>query len=162
MPKLVLYNGLMRKFIFLVILLLGIIFFITRFTEVQKIYTILQLGSWRFVWLALFVQGLSMLNVSASYQSIYYALGIQESLPRLFQLSSAANFVNIVTPASGGVPALAVYLSNSRQRGQPTGNENSKFAGRCAISAGSFYQPYRVAIDPSELSFRGTRPGLRQ
>jgi len=117
-----------RKFFIVLILFLGIVFFITRFTEVKKIYAILQMGSWHFVWLGIFVEGLWMLNVSASYQSLYDLMGIKENLGRFFQLTNAANFVNIVTPASGGVPALAVYLGDAQKRGYPVGKVMAAWA----------------------------------
>jgi glycosyltransferase 2 family protein len=105
----------MRKFLFAVVLLVGVIFFIGRLAEVQTIYETLQRGDWRFLFLALLVQSLWFFNVAASYCAIFNALRLQELFVNLLPMSAAANFINVVAP-SGGISGMAVFISAARQR----------------------------------------------
>ena len=110
----------MRKFLLAVILLLGIVFIIGRFAEVQKIVETLQRGDWRFLLLALVFQGLWLLNVGASYREIYKAIGLEEDARHLLLMATAANFLNIVAP-SVGMSGMAVFISEARRRNNPVG-----------------------------------------
>ncbi|GAB4470739.1 MAG: hypothetical protein Kow0088_03890 [Anaerolineales bacterium] len=110
----------MRRFLFAVLILLGIIFLITRFGEVQQIWETLRRGDWRFILLALFVQTLWVVNLGATYQSIYHSLGTHDHLKRLTLLALASNFANIVAP-SVGMSGMAVFISQARKSALPTG-----------------------------------------
>jgi glycosyltransferase 2 family protein len=105
----------MRNFLFALVLLVGVIFFITSLAEVQAIYETLQRGDWRFLFMALLVQILWLFNVAASYCSIFNALQLKERFINLLPMSSAAYFVNVVAP-SGGLSGLGVFISAARQR----------------------------------------------
>ena len=105
----------MRKFIFPLALLLGLIFVIARLTEIQKIAQTLQRGIWWFLVLALVIQFLWTLNCGASFRAIYRAMGIDERVGTLALIVSAANFMNIVAP-SGGVSGMAIFVSEARRR----------------------------------------------
>ncbi len=109
------YNACVRKFILALILLLGVYFIIGQFSEVQSIIRTLQNGDWRFLLLALGLQILWLVNVAASYQAIYHALGMREKLSELFRLAAAANFVNVVAP-SVGMGGVAVFITQARHR----------------------------------------------
>lgn len=106
----------MRKFIVAIALLLGVVFVITRFTEVQAISETLQRGDWRFLILALGVQGLWLVNVAISYRTIFSLLGIEEKVPKLILAAAASNFVNVVAP-TGGVGGVTVFVSEAKRNG---------------------------------------------
>ncbi len=106
----------MRKFIFAIAVLLAILFVISRFTEVQNVAATLQQGDWRFLVLALGVEAVWMVNMGVSYRNIFQALGIEEDLPSLINLSSAANFFSVVAP-SGGMSGMVVFVAEARKKG---------------------------------------------
>lgn len=110
----------MRKFIIALVLLLGVLLIITRFTEVQEIYATLQQGDWRFILLGFVTVVLWMANHGLSYQAIYRLLGIREEMWHMMKVALAADFVNVVTP-SGGMTTIAVFLDDSRRRGYSPG-----------------------------------------
>ncbi len=106
----------MRKFLVALLLLIGAIFVIGRFAELQSIFETLKRGDWRYLVLALFVQMLWLFNVAAIFRVIYRALGLQEKMPRLALMSAAATFANVVAP-SVGMSGVAVFISEARRRG---------------------------------------------
>lgn len=106
----------MRKFFLAVILLFGILFIISRFTEVQKITATLKSGNIWYLLLAVFFEGLWILNVSLTWQLIYRTLGVILSRWHLFQLVMAGNFANTVAP-TGGVSIVAIYMDDAKKRG---------------------------------------------
>ncbi len=114
-PPLMRYNHPVKKLLAAIVLLLAIYFVIGRFSEVQAIVETLRRGDWRFLLLALGVQILWLVNVAASYQSIYSALGIHENLREMFMLAATANFVNVVAP-SVGMGGMAVFITQARHR----------------------------------------------
>ncbi len=110
----------MRKFLFALLLLLGVVFIIGRYTEIEAIFETLQRGDWRFLLLALVVEAAWLLNVAASYRAIYRAIGVNEKIENLFLAATAANFVNVVAPTAG-VGGVAVFISEARRRGYSSG-----------------------------------------
>ena len=109
----------MRNLVIAVVLLVGVIFTITKMAEVQAIAETLQRGDWRFLLLALGVEAAWLLNLAACWRLIYRALGIDEKIERLILMSAAANFVNVVAP-SVGVGGMAVFITEARRRGFST------------------------------------------
>lgn len=109
----------MRKFLLAVALLLGVIFVITRFTEVEEIVATLQRGAMRYVLLALVVEAVWLVNLAASFRSIYRTLGIEEDLGTLILVAAGANFVNVIAPAAG-MSGAAVFISEAKRRGYST------------------------------------------
>jgi glycosyltransferase 2 family protein len=103
----------MRKFLFALILLVGVIFIIASLAEVQAIYETLQRGDWRFLFMAILVQILWLFNVAASYCSIFSALQLKERFINLVPMSAAAFFFNTVAP-SGGLSGLGVFINQAR------------------------------------------------
>jgi len=95
-------------------------FIIGQFAEVQAIVETLQKGDWRFLFLALCVQGLWLVVVALTYRTIFQAIGLEETLDKLILLSAAAFFVNVIAPTAG-VSGMAVFISQARQRGYSTG-----------------------------------------
>ena len=109
----------MRKLLFPLLLLLGVLFVITRFTELETIGRTLRQADPRYLALAFGVQMLWFLNAGLNLRQIYRALGLNESLFRLTLLSVAAGFTNVVAPA-GGMTGMAVYVAEAhRQRYSP-------------------------------------------
>ncbi|HEX2981399.1 MAG TPA: lysylphosphatidylglycerol synthase domain-containing protein, partial [Anaerolineaceae bacterium] len=106
----------MRKFLIAVVLLLGIYFVISRFTEVQTIADTFSRGDWRFLLLALIVELAWLVNIGSTFRAIYMLLGETNTRRYMIRLAAAANFVNVVAPA-GGMTGIAVFLADARRRG---------------------------------------------
>jgi glycosyltransferase 2 family protein len=107
----------MRKLIVALALLMGVVFILTRIAELNKVLAVFQRGNLVYLILALLVQAAWIYNLSAFYQSVYSVLGIEERRSYLVKLVTAANFMTVVTP-SGGLSAMAVYISEARRRGR--------------------------------------------
>lgn len=110
----------MRRFLIALLVLLGVVFFISRFTEVQQVVEIIQRGDLRWLGLGVFFHVAWLIFIALSFRYTYRLLGVEESIPRLMALAAAANFVNIVAP-SGGMSGMAVLLADGRKRGHPSG-----------------------------------------
>lgn len=106
----------MRKIIFAIIIILGVVFVYLNRAEVQAIVDTIQQGDLRYIGIAFGIEFLWLLNVAASFWFVYRALGLQEKFNKLVQLTVGANFVNVVAP-SVGVGGLAVFISEARRRG---------------------------------------------
>lgn len=107
----------MRNFIFAVGLLLGVIFLASNFTEVEQITVTLQRGDWRFILLSVLLVLIWLVNMAASFKTIFHVIGIEESLGRLLILTTAATFINVVAP-SGGIGGMSVFIAEARQKGK--------------------------------------------
>jgi len=105
----------MRKFIVALVLLIGVMFIITRFTKFETIISTIQEGDWRFIALGLILEFAWLVNIAASFQAIYKALGVDEKIKNLIMIAAAANFVNVVTP-TGGVGGMAIFISEGQRR----------------------------------------------
>ena len=105
----------MRRLVIALIILIGILFIITRIAEIEDILVTLQQGNWGYLALAAFVEGVWIVNVGAVFKAIYRTLGVKEKLGRLILLATAAIFVNIVAP-SGGIGGMAVFISEARSK----------------------------------------------
>lgn len=115
------YNFLtMRKFIISVVLFLGASFVYLSFSELQNILHTLQQGNFWFILLALLVEGTWFLMCGLIYQSLYRALGLEDTVLKFSLLAASATFVSIVTP-SAGVGGVAVFISEARRKKQSVG-----------------------------------------
>jgi len=110
----------MRKFIAAVALMIGVVFIISRMTEVKSIADTLKRGDLRYIFLALGVQGLWIVNIALQYWTIFRELCIEAKFTRLIQISIAADFVNIVTPVAG-VGGMAVFIAEGQRDGHSAG-----------------------------------------
>ncbi|MBE3144044.1 MAG: flippase-like domain-containing protein, partial [Planctomycetes bacterium] len=106
----------MRKFLLALGLLSGVIFIITRFTEVQILYDTLKKGNWGFILLALLVEAVWIVNIGLTYRSIYRVLGMAEGVMHMLVVGISSIFVTVVTP-SAGMSAIAVFISDARRSG---------------------------------------------
>lgn len=125
----------MRKFFIALVILAGVIFIIARIAQIEAILETLQRGKWWVFTIALGVQGLWLINVAASFQAIFKALGVKEKLSYSLIMASAANFVNVVTP-SAGMGGMAIFISEARRRNYSPGR---------ATVAGALYVLYDYA-----------------
>jgi uncharacterized protein (TIRG00374 family) len=110
----------MRKVLLAVLLLLGLIFLLTRGEELQNVLDTLLSGDPRWLGLAILVHLAWMLNIAASFRAIYRLLGVEEQIAHLMLVAAAAQFVSVVAP-SGGMGGMAVLLADGRKRGLPSG-----------------------------------------
>jgi uncharacterized protein (TIRG00374 family) len=110
----------MRKVIVIIIVLLAASLVIFSLSELKDVIATLQRANPWFLALALLVQALWFFVLGLVFQSIYRALGLDESRRRLTLVAAASAFVSIVTP-SAGVGGLALFIADGRQRGLPSG-----------------------------------------
>ena len=106
----------MKKFIFAFVLMLGVIFLITSFAEVQDIVDTLSMGKWYYLFISLISLVIWFLICSKTYQLIYRELGMQQTLRNIFVLFSSAYFTNTVTPTAG-FSSIAVFLTDAHRKG---------------------------------------------
>ena len=109
----------MRKFIIAVVLMLGVVFILSRLVEMQTVLETLREGDWRFIFIALMLQGGWFFIVAATFRAIYRIIGIDEKLEVLVLVAASANFTNIVAPTAG-VSGAAVFINQARRRGYST------------------------------------------
>jgi hypothetical protein len=77
-------------------------------------------GDGRWLWAAIGVQIIWMVNIAAAFQACYSIMEVKERLVRLVVLTSAAIFVNVVVPTYG-IGTVAVLVTDGYQRGRPAG-----------------------------------------
>ena len=105
----------MRKFILGIVLILTVLFIYFRLSELENIAGTLQKSNWVFLSIALFFECLWLYNLSTTFGALYRLLGLKEGRLQLFLMTTAANFVNVVTP-SGGIGGVAVFIDSAKKR----------------------------------------------
>jgi len=105
----------MKKFVLAVLLLLTVVFLITRAAELQTLLETIQQADWRFIALAVFVQLIWLVNVAASIFTIHRALGLSVRFGRIALLTGASTFVNTITPAAG-MGGIGIFVNEARQK----------------------------------------------
>ncbi len=110
----------MKKFIIVIFLFLGMAVVVLSFGELENTIATLQKAHLRWLFVALTLESLWMVNVGLTYQSIYDLLGIEENRDRLTLVAAASTFANIVAPTAG-MSGIAVFANEARQRGYPPG-----------------------------------------
>ncbi len=110
----------MRKFIIALILLLGVLFLISRFTEMQNIAAVLSQGNFALILLALGIEAFWLFNLGLTYQSIFRVLDIDTRSFYMARVATAAMFIGVVAP-SGGLSGAAYLLANARSQGRSAG-----------------------------------------
>lgn len=110
----------MRRILIVLIffLLSGLV--VLGFGELENTWKTLHHGDFRFMGLAILLLILWTLSEAWGYESLYRLMDVDESLLRLFLLSAAANFINVVAP-SGGFGGLAVFIDDAGRRRYPRG-----------------------------------------
>jgi glycosyltransferase 2 family protein len=110
----------MRKFIVSIGLLLGVIYFLGRFGEMEAIVETRRSADIRYLLLAIPIQVLWFINLAATFRAIFNALRIKEKLSTMLLLVISANFANTITPAAG-MGGMAVFFSEAKRRNYPPG-----------------------------------------
>lgn len=110
----------MRKFFFLLVLFLTVLFVFLSFSELENIAQTLEKSNWIFLSVALLFECIWLYNMAVTFGALYRLVDLQESRRQLFLLATAANFVNVIAP-SVGIGGMAVFIDSARRRGQPTG-----------------------------------------
>jgi uncharacterized protein (TIRG00374 family) len=110
----------MKKIFVAVILFLGIAVVILSFGELETILKTLRHAHLEFFFLAIILQFVWFLTSGRMYQSVFYLLGVQESVLTLGFIATAANFLNVVAP-SAGVGGVALFTTEARRRGHTAG-----------------------------------------
>jgi len=110
----------MKKFIIVIFLFLGMAVVALSFGELENTLATLEKAHLRWLFVALALELIWMMNVGLTYQSIFHLLGIEEGRARLTLVAAASNFVNIVAPTAG-VGGIAVFANEARRRGYPPG-----------------------------------------
>ncbi len=106
----------MKKLLIALVLMLAVVFLISRFTEVTEIAEVLQKARWSILLVAVLFIALWMLASAAAYRAIYRELGLETTYPAMLLLFSSALFTNTVTPTAG-ISSIAVFLADAYQRG---------------------------------------------
>lgn len=110
----------MRKIIYVLLVLLTIYYVSTHYEEMKQVLEVFGEGDGRWLWAAVGVQILWMVNIAAAFQACYDIVGVKERLARLVVLTSAAIFVNVVVPTYG-IGTVAVLITDGYRRGRPAG-----------------------------------------
>jgi glycosyltransferase 2 family protein len=127
----------MKKLFVIVVLFLGIAVVAISFSEFETIITTLQKAHLTFFILAILLQMLWFITSGRMYQSVFHLLGIHESMFALSKIAAAANFINVVAP-SGGMGGVALFGSEARRRGHPTGKATVAAALFLSLDHASF------------------------
>jgi hypothetical protein len=107
----------MRRVFLIIVVVLSILFIIASIAEIETIIQTLQRGNWLYLLLAVFIEGLWLVNLTAQYHSIYRAVGIEdETIKSLFPIIISANFINVIAPTAGmsGVTVLITRARNMK------------------------------------------------
>lgn len=104
----------------MIVALLAVAFVIFSFAELQNILDTLKKSKLVFLLVAFIFEIICLCNSSATFGALYRLVGLQESGWRLFLMTTAANFVNLIAP-SGGVGGIAVFLDDARRQKISTG-----------------------------------------
>lgn len=110
----------MRTFILGLVVLLTVLFLISSMAEMQELLAVMRRADPVRLLAAALLQGVWFLCAAQSNRLIYARLGLRETFLAMLRLHTAATFIGDVTP-SGGMSALAVFLTNARRRGHPAG-----------------------------------------
>jgi len=110
----------MRRLILIALLLIGFVFVLSQFAELQQVAAAFGRADPRWLALAALVHLIWLLNVGASFDAIYRMLGMRENILHLALVTTAAQFIGVVAP-SAGMGGMAVLLADGTQRGHPAG-----------------------------------------
>lgn len=121
LPRVILYNhGTMKKFVFVLLIFLGMAVVYLSFGELQQTAEVLrQIHPWAIA-LGLLVELLWLFNVGLTFKQVYRMFDMRESSRHLFLVAAASYFVSVVAP-SAGVSGVALLISDARKRGLPPG-----------------------------------------
>jgi uncharacterized protein (TIRG00374 family) len=110
----------MKKLFVVFILSLGVVIVAFSFSELETILLTLQKAKLRYFILALIIQSVWFVANGRMYQSVFHLLGLHDNVITLTRIATAATFINTVAP-TGGAGGVALFASEARRRGHPTG-----------------------------------------
>jgi len=110
----------MKKFLVIIVLFLGIVVVVLSFSELKTIIHTLQKAHLEYFVLAILIQLIWFFITGRMYQSVYHLLGLDETVLNLSRIAAAANFINIVAPTAG-MGGVALFAGEAHRRGHPTG-----------------------------------------
>ncbi len=110
----------MRKFIFVVILFLGVALVILSFGELGNILQTVKRGNPWYLLLALCIQFAWFFVIGRMFRSIFRLLGMDESTLTLSLIAVAVTFINVVAPTAG-MGGVALFAAEAKRRGHPSG-----------------------------------------
>ncbi len=110
----------MKNLLVVVVLFLGVAVVAISLSEFETIMSTLRKAHLVFFILAILVQMIWFVTTGRMYQSVFNLLGVQEETLTLSRIATAANFINIVAPTAGA-GGVALFASEARRRGHPTG-----------------------------------------
>ena len=150
----------MKKFFFIVVAFLGIAIVALGFSELETIVVTLQKAHVGYLLLALAIQSVWFFVSARVYKSVFRLLGMDEGLFTLARIASAASFVNLVT-ASGGMGGVALFASEAKRHGHPTGKvtvaaglflslDHASFI--CVLAVGLMILARRNDLDASDIT----------
>lgn len=113
------YNQSVKKLIIAVVVLLGILFIISRFTELQEVLLVLQKGNWLWLGAAFVLLFGWILVTAATFKTLFSLVGVDKSLLHVLRLFLAVNFINLVAP-SAGMSGMVVFYSDAQKNGHST------------------------------------------
>jgi hypothetical protein len=112
-----LYNAAVRKLIAALALLLGVVFILNHYTQIESVLSVVRRADWRFLSLAMLAEIGWMVFTAATFWAVFHSLGVERRFVPLIRLSAAANFANVIAPA-GGMSGLALIIADARRRKQ--------------------------------------------
>jgi uncharacterized protein (TIRG00374 family) len=114
------YNAFVKKLTIAVILLLAVLFLISRFTEMKDVAAVLARGNFWFIGLALLLQAAWLLNLGQTYHSIFRVVDIPVTPWYMTRVATATMFIGVVAP-SGGLSGAAYLLADASTNRRSTG-----------------------------------------
>lgn len=110
----------MRKVLLVILALLALAYVVLSFAELENILAALGQSHPLYLTGAVVAEAMLLLNTTATFWALYRLVGLRSSGRNMFLMTTAATFVNIVTPAPG-VGGMAVFLDDARWRSLPPG-----------------------------------------
>lgn len=106
----------MRKVLYLIIAVLGIVLLVSHFAEIRGVADVLLRANPAIMLFALLLQLCWLGVIGYTYHRLYAAVRIETRPLAMTQLTTAGIFINVVAPA-GGMSSMALFLSNARNKG---------------------------------------------
>ncbi len=117
----------------------------TNVGELRKIAGALADARWQAVVLAAAVELLFLVNLGFFYANTFRASGISAGAGRYVLLSSASNFVNLVSK-TGGLGGIALFLEEGRRRREPAARVTAAYMTVYALGYGAYVLTLAVAL----------------
>ncbi|MFV1858143.1 MAG: YbhN family protein [Anaerolineales bacterium] len=109
----------MRRLLILLAISIAAFFFFSRVAELEQVIQSLREGDPAWLALAVVVQLVWLVNVTASFWVIYRILGLREQFAHLGLVAVSAQFVSVVAP-SAGMGGMAILIADGKKRSLPS------------------------------------------